>query len=83
MVILPYSAKNKLAASVIKGFQKTQVSLQTVRSVLYNKNYTMAQKLSSLYKIVPEEDKPIEIQAEEGAHELFEKIQNELFTVIL
>jgi hypothetical protein len=69
--------KNKLTVSVIEAFHKNQVSVQAVRSILYNKGYTDTQKISSLYKVVPEEGTPIETQAEEAAHNLFEKIQDE------
>jgi len=69
--------KNRLTTSVLKSYNEHHVSIKAVRSILYNQGYNDAQKVSSLYKIVPVEESSLDVQAEEAAHSLFEQIQGE------
>ena len=69
--------KNQLTSSVLQVYREHNVSVKAVRSVLYNKSYTDTEKISCLYKIVPEIESNIEVQAEEAAHQLLEKIEKD------
>lgn len=69
--------KNQLTSSVLQAYGEHKVSVNAVRSILYNKSYTDAQKVSSLYKVVPETENNVELQAEEAAYQLLEQIEND------
>ena len=69
--------KNKLTTSVLQAYNEHHVSVKAVRSILYNQGYSDAQKVSSLYKIVSKGESSLEVQAEEAATSLFDKIQDE------
>lgn len=69
--------KNKLTQSVLQGYGENRVSVQAVRSILYNKSYTGQQKLASLYKIVPEKESAIDTEADKAADKLLRKIEQD------
>ena len=69
--------KNKLTKSVLQAYGENRVSVQAVRSVLYNKNYNDQQKLASLYKIVPEKESVIDNNAYEAANRLLQEMEQD------
>src|SRR5690606_294564 len=47
--------KNKLATSVLSGFNETQTTIEAVRKTLHNDAFNNDEKIEKLYKIIPKE----------------------------
>ena len=69
--------KNKLTSSVLQAYNSNRVSINAVRSVLYNHSYSDQQKLASLYKIVPQEESNFDAKADDAASKLSQKINQD------
>jgi TnpA family transposase/uncharacterized FlaG/YvyC family protein len=70
--------KNKLAASVLSGFNETKSTIDAVRNTLHDKALNNDEKIERLYQIVPEQTTNLSLtQATSDAEKLKNQLGNE------